>query len=104
MIQIFISDRAYENDVRPIVKAFYPEEEIVVSDTSDSQEECNEKHKTKNCCIRIDFYRDGVKLSIIDKAGRNYDSYTDTPDPINEKASYKNAMKRQLYNMLFTIS
>ena len=34
MIEIILSDMAYENDVRPIVRAFYPDEESAISNIS----------------------------------------------------------------------
>ena len=86
MIQINLSDKAYENDVYPIVKAFYPEEEAEVSS------------------IGIDFYSDRVSIEIQDNKGVSYSAYTGTPDRIKDKAAYKNAMKRKLYHMLSDIS
>ena len=86
MIQINLSDKAYENDVYPIVKAFYPEEEAEVSS------------------IGIDFYSDRVSIEIQDNKGVSYSAYTSTPDRIKDKAAYKNAMKRKLYHMLSDIS
>lgn len=86
MIQINLSDKAYENDVYPIVKAFYPEEETEVS------------------AIGVDFYSNRVNIEIKTNKGESYNAYTDTPDRIRDKAAYKNAMKRKLYHMLSDIS
>jgi oxygen-independent coproporphyrinogen-3 oxidase len=85
-MEILLSDKAYENDVRPIINAFCPEEETRIS------------------TISIDFGRDKVYIDIKVNSGESYNSFTSTPDPINEKAAYKNAMKRLLYSMLSDIS
>lgn len=109
MIQIILSDRAYENDVRHIIKAFYPEEEIVVSDTT-RVKECNsntkngyEDSKITIKCIQIDFISDRINILITDDRGKDYNSSIDTPESIKEKATYKNYFKRELYVMLSTI-
>lgn len=86
MIEIILSDMTYENDVHQIVKAFYPEEEA------------------NTCTIKIDFGIDKVNINIKDNNGESQDSYTSTPHPVNEKAAYKNSMKRLLYSMLSDIS
>lgn len=112
MIQIILSDRAYENDVRPIVKAFYPEDELEISHISDTPKEAMDYYSEPNSkdrtitinVIRIDFERDKVNIKINDNRGKSYNSFTYTPDLINEKAAYKNTMKRLLYRMLSDIS
>ncbi|TAH75034.1 MAG: coproporphyrinogen dehydrogenase HemZ [Anaerolineaceae bacterium] len=112
MIQIILSDRAYENDVYPIVKAFYPEEDIEVSDESGSPEKCfnyytdimvNDK-SIRIKSIRIDFTLDKVNIEIIYNKKESYHSYINTPDPVREKSAYKNTMKRLLYSMLSSLS
>jgi len=86
MIEIILSDMAYENDVRPLVKAFYPEEESNIS------------------TIRIDFGIDKVSINIKENNGESHNSYISTPSSIDEKAAYKNSMNRLLYSMLSDIS
>lgn len=112
MIQIFLSDKAYENDVYPIVKAFYPEEDIRVLGISSQFEEdmssCvnnnTELGKITICLIRIIFHSDRANIEIIDNMGKIYEASTDTPSPVNEKSAYKNTIKRRLYNMLSALS
>jgi oxygen-independent coproporphyrinogen-3 oxidase len=112
MIQIILSNRAYENDVHPIVKAFYPEEEIELSDLIDKPGECKNPKTGKEyedtniaiSCIRMEFDSNRIDIIITDNTGKIYNSYDDTPDPIDDKATYKNVVKRLLYQMLSTIS
>lgn len=109
MIHIILSDRAYENDVHPIIKAFYPEEEILVSDSSQVKEHNPntnngyEDSKITINCIQIDFICNKINIIIIDNRGKDYKSSIDTPDPIKERATYKNDLKRELYVMLSAI-
>jgi oxygen-independent coproporphyrinogen-3 oxidase len=112
MIQIILSDRAYDNDVYPIVKAFYPEEELKVSDKVHSTEKCIssyiENYATEadiiTRAIVIDFYCSRVNIEIEDARGERHNSFTHTPNPVEKKSAYKNAMKRLLYSMLSNIS
>lgn len=113
MIQIILSDMIYANDVRHIVSAFYPDNEIVMSDrfsspelvcTSPCTNSNNEISKNIVPCIQIDFYSSKIDIAITDKAGKKYNSSTDTLNPREERAAYKNAMKRKLYHMLSDIS
>lgn len=49
MIQIILSDRAYDNDVYQIVKAFYPQDEIEISSVlSDTPRICMEQEDNKD--------------------------------------------------------
>lgn len=86
MIELVLSDLAYENDVYPLVKAFYPEDEADIR------------------TIKIDFGADRIKIEITDTKGQDYCSYTPVQNPLHDKASYKNTMKRLLYGMLSGIS
>lgn len=102
MIQIILSDRIYENDIRPIVKAFYPLIEISFSDSYSRSDGENSKSAIRS--IVMDFESNNITIVITDNRGENYSSFLEAPDPIKEKAAYKNAMKRQLYNMLSSLS
>lgn len=86
MIEINLSDLSYENDVHPLVKAFYPEDEANIKS------------------IRIDFEKDKVNIDIKDNSDISHSSYISTPDSLYDKAAYKNSMKRLLYNRLSDIS
>lgn len=97
MIRIFLSDRTFENDIYPIVKAFFPREKVAVTD-SDS---FNGKEDITG---RIRIYFDRNKVSIItDIEGRIDRAAADLPDLTAEKSAYKNAMKRKLYKMLSSV-
>lgn len=171
MIRIILSDRAYDNDVYQIVKAFYPKKEIEISSVlSDTPKICVDLKDNKDINDKKDYkdnkgykgykgykeYKEyiddkdikGIKgnkgherlldideindlqddvlvsqiimifesnnisqdkshhigIEITDNSGRKYESYITTPDPIKEKPIYKNAMKRQLYKMLSSLS
>lgn len=96
MIRIYLSDRAYENDVRTIVKAFYPDTVIEMLDTL--------AIINGRSIIIINFETDRVNIKIYDSQGKSINSYVETPDPIDEKLAYKNTMKRLLYKMLSDLS
>lgn len=112
MIRIILSDRVYENDVRPIVKAFYPDASIEIADRSVLLEgyRCsNADMYAKDSSITvstiiIDFDKDKVNIRINDSLGNTYNSFAHTPDPIKEKPAYKNVIKRLLYKMLSSLS
>ena len=103
MIKIILSHKAYENDAYPIVKAFYPKEEILVKGSKDVIIEEGNLSKVHSC-IQIDFGNDKIEIVITHNKDRKYKTITETPDPVKDKAAYKNAMKRQLYKMLSSIS
>ena len=111
MIKIIISDTAYENDIYPIVKAFYTEEDIKMSEMSDEIRDYNDNDNnyTGNKAaavntIRIGFKSDRANIEIIDTAGERHISTIDTPNPIKDKQAYKNTVKRKLYHMLSSLS
>jgi len=97
MIKVILSDRTYENDIHPLVKAFYPRKEVVITDKDIPKE------SDISDFIRMDF--DKNKISIFaDIEGKQYQAATDGPDPVTEKAAYKNALKRLLYKTLSKLS
>ncbi|NLP15542.1 MAG: coproporphyrinogen dehydrogenase HemZ [Clostridiales bacterium] len=111
MIRIILSDRAYVNDVHPIVKAFYPEKEIEMLDFFENQNRISKDSKdiddtseTTVSRIRMSFDTGRIDIEITDNSGKCYSSYINTPDPVGEKSAYKNTMKRELYRMLSDIS
>lgn len=125
MIQIIVSDRAYDNDVHPIVKAFYPEEEIVISDLPEGQKLSDIEKEFDAAavsgvidsvdnmpaeeitirCIGMEFDKDRISIVIIKNSGRSHRLTADcTLDPVKDKPAYKNAMKRHLYRMLSSLS
>lgn len=97
MIKIILSDRAYENDVYPLVKAFFPQEEIVVSEEDYID-------NTELLVIKIDFHSENVCFNISLRDGRKYQESINVQNKVNEKSAYKNSMKRKLYRMLSFIT
>ncbi len=94
MIEITLSDKTYENDVYPLVKAFYPEEIIkVLGEEEQDQQNLNRMH------IAIHFFEDRICISLKEEDGiedlQLLHLVKDAPKP-----KYKNAMKRLLYDML----
>lgn len=104
MIIIILSDKAYENDVYPLVKAFYPEEQIKVY----GEDEINRadfilpvitSSSENKIMIRITFDKTKVIIELEEEYMESFRkslpmNLTDT------KAQYKNAMKRLLYQVL----
>lgn len=114
MIEIILSDKAYENDVYPLVKAFYPEESMKVYDRSEAAEIEKAYHLTRekmvsqellqieqqSCIgklvIELELAETQMKLTITS------DNSTIVKDLLQlsnklPKPQYKNAMKRFLY-------
>ncbi len=99
MIAIILSDKAYENDVYPLVKAFYPSEVIKVYDQTEPRDLtiCNASVGEIKLTIEMELGKDQFELSVSSKGElllRN--SLTLTKQL--EKPQYKNAMKRFLYS------
>ena len=104
MIQIILSNKVYENDVYPLVKAFYPDETIKVygeqedlsrkTDNSD-----NEPAGVGKLQVRVNLDESFVDINITD--GDQNNLHRDAVIEVSEvKNHYKNAMKRLLYHML----
>ncbi|MBH1939533.1 coproporphyrinogen dehydrogenase HemZ [Mobilitalea sibirica] len=119
MIQIILSDKAYENDVYPLVKAFYPNEIIkVYSEKEETKVEQSdswmidialENHNNKGeivanmaeiYIIRVLFHPELISITMVNPAGEEGIQSIDTLEIEDQKSQYKNAMKRLLYKML----
>jgi oxygen-independent coproporphyrinogen-3 oxidase len=107
MITIIISDSAYENDVYPLVKAFYPEVtlkvfcEKEVSDeiTGKLYSDITEDRQGLPAGILIHIDELEIKISIIFSQGQ-VQTRTVQIDSKLPRPQYKNAMKRFLYQQL----
>lgn len=91
MIQIVLSDMAYENDVYPLVKAFYPNETIKV----------NTEVMEASILIQIDFAQDKVSIRVKDN-NKELSQAVSIADLT--KANYKNSVKRLLYALLASLT
>lgn len=100
MIKVTLSERTFENDIHPLVKAFYPREEVVVTDQDNHNGNEDEDITGR---IRMDFYKDKVNIEIKIE-GSKKDEAADLPDMTENRTAYKNAMKRHLYKMLSSIT
>lgn len=94
MIQIILSDIAYKNDIYPIVKSFYPQEEILFTEHSVSA----------NYCIRIEISLSKIEITITDSNEGVIRTFSETPYDIKQRSEFKNVLRRQLYGMLSTLS
>jgi len=94
MIKVILSDRTYENDIHPLVKAFYPKESVEVTDREDL-----DASEDITGFIRMDFDKNILCIRA-DIEGRQHQTVADLPDLIAEKTAFKNAMKRKLYKTL----
>ena len=106
MINIILSEKAYDNDVYPIIKAFYHEEGIKVYSREEFAESITKVELTKeglteeaNWEFDIGFSEDTITISVTGKTGakdvRVLDISSETPKP-----KYKNSIKRFLYGIL----
>jgi oxygen-independent coproporphyrinogen-3 oxidase len=115
MIEVILSDKVYENDVYPLVKAFYPEETIKVYSSADydgAAKECNLDANedtdvlSQGISLRrlgIEFLTEVIKLNLyFDEDQQFLDVFelsTELP-----RAAYKNAFKRYLYQKLSSLT
>ncbi len=113
MIEVVLSDKAYENDVYPLVKAFYPEESIKVYSVTEYElaGQISEAGTLRDMgvkdnnlrCIKIDFLPEIIDLTLI-KGDKNQSTDRLTLPEGLVKAAYKNAWKRFLYQMLSSMT
>ena len=99
MIKIVLSDRAYENDIYPLVKAFYPEETIKVYNGDQEQPAADKQGEGITLRIEIEFLADEVKFKI----GKAVDDEMIKTLELfagGQRSAYKNAIKRFLYDIL----
>ncbi len=97
MIEIILSDKAYENDVYPLVKAFYPSEMIKVYEQNEQRTEANASDQETKLTLELELKQDRFELSIALKGEsqiRNSHNLTENL----AKPQYKNEMKRYLYS------
>jgi oxygen-independent coproporphyrinogen-3 oxidase len=111
MIEIILSDKGYENDVYPLVKAFYPEESIKVYSITEYElaRQSSEESALKSVGIfgkdnnlqriKIDFQTEIIELAFIMRDNDQSIDQLTLSDGI-VKAVYKNALKRFLYQKL----
>ena len=111
MIDVILSDKIYENDVYPLVKAFYPEETIKVYSASeytpsgelnnleDNKADVMQGADGNRISLTMDFHTDGVTISL--RVGDHSELYHQYEFEVKlTKAAYKNAFKRILYETL----
>lgn len=103
MIDIILSDRAFENDIYPLIKAFYPDE-TVKTYCADLYEPLSDRKEAEvYLAIYIDFMPDCVNIDIKNEdshiANKKLEISKDEP-----KSVYKNSVKRLLYGMLAEVT
>ncbi len=100
MITIKLSDPAYENDIYPLVKAFYPDKSVKLY-----RRESDEKKEyiTEQDSLIIEFLIDKIEVyfHILECPVMSQTLYLASTMP---KPQYKNTMKRFLYGMLSGIT
>ena len=109
MIDIVLSDKAYENDFYPLVKAFYPEETIKVYSSEEfighqqegllSQQESVEAPSGTELIIEFELLEEYVILRVGDQVEKQEKKVICSLSSLT-KAGYKNAIKRGLYQLL----
>jgi oxygen-independent coproporphyrinogen-3 oxidase len=106
MIEIVLTDKAYENDVYPLVKAFYPEETVKVYQAGEynpgkPDRGTKSPDGTGEAPLGIDiaFTQARIIISFTDKTGKEEKHFLDL-SASGPKFRYKNALKRLLYEIL----
>jgi coproporphyrinogen dehydrogenase HemZ len=95
MIEIILSDKIYENDVYPLVKAFYPEETLKILGNGEADPL---SYSDNNVRFTFDISMESIHITFSTneksvRMSRNIDFGL-------QKSQYKNAMKRFLYDIL----
>lgn len=100
MIMIYLSNPAYENDVYPLVKAFYPDEEVkLYKEVGSKKPISSERHKKLSIDLATDQIRISIEFGEAVDSSEVFDLDSKLPKP-----QYKNAMKRSLYRLLSKVS
>ena len=113
MIKIVLSDKNYENDVYPLVKAFYPEQMIKIysEEEWDGPKEKMTSVNDQNIKETVSLVMDGkgflyiefhpglITLTFKDESGR-CSTQTQRMDASLPRSQYKNAIKRFLYHVM----
>ncbi len=102
MIEIKITGEDYEQDIRPLVKAFYPEDEIVIAGKEREEEEQPDKFleltvEPERCNIRFQA-EDRVYEETEDFSVPVPDVYKNEGTP--DRRMYRNYLHRRLYGIL----
>ncbi len=101
MIEIILSDKAYENDVYPLVKAFYPSEGIKIYERNEWRElqTSGPEVGKAELLLELEVSEDRITLSAaeMDKAPVRNSLILEELLP---KPQFKNSMKRFLYSSL----
>ncbi|MBE5966963.1 MAG: coproporphyrinogen dehydrogenase HemZ [Lachnospiraceae bacterium] len=127
MIHIFLSDKAYENDVFQIVRMFYPGEEVKLSEeviypieacmgeVSDSIEKTGKTVEAREVRERlrdvadeqdglerlsVSFEADRIRILVLFRTGRKLYRTVAVRFSQETKSKYKNSLKRLLYGIL----
>jgi oxygen-independent coproporphyrinogen-3 oxidase len=106
MIDIILSDKAYENDVYPLVKAFYPNETIKVSEGKIPLEPVakGDASASSGCTIFLEFDENRISITMIFASGQQINKSELIDALKSTKSDYKNVMKRLLYRLLSNVS
>ncbi len=109
MIDIVLSDKAYENDFYPLVKAFYPEAAIKVYSSEEftlqHQEDPLSKQEDRviqigtELIIEIELLEEYVLLRVRNQSGEQEKKLICSMNSLT-KPRYKNTIKRGLYQLL----
>jgi oxygen-independent coproporphyrinogen-3 oxidase len=118
MIDIILSNKSYENDVYPLVKAFHPEETIKVYETEEYHQRKVESSERKaqgsqliehnkdtdefdelSRELRIEFNEDCIRIQYAVVMGNSH-VQDQMISATTQKSEYKNALKRFLYAIL----
>ncbi len=108
-MEIILTNKIYENDVYALVKAFYPGDNIKVSEMnhlqSDAIEEPMESGKGSEIDrIVINFQEDSVRLQLFLQQGNHQVQSRDMNLDLLGKSRYKNSLKRFLYQVLSQVT
>ena len=97
MIEAILSDKAYENDVYPLVKAFYPEETVKIYGLEEYQKEDLISVGTQR--LFLDLHRLSIRIDMELAEVAKSSDILELSNTLS-RSEYKNAMKRFLYQKL----
>ena len=101
MIFVKLNKRDFEYDIHSLVRAFYPEMEVMVkSSDENSEENVFAGDEAAELRISIDYEDDGIRIRFADGDGNVRLEQSETVDGYADRKQTKNSLKLLLYRML----
>lgn len=99
MIKIYMFGEDYEQDIRPLIKSFYPEEDLRVYKTEDSRAVEEDTVREK---LRIEFYlnKNSYLIYLVEDGMKVDEEKNHSENIMMNRSVYRNELHRSLYRLL----